>query len=472
MPSKDDGREEEEEEEEEQEAIFVNAHVPHEKNTTTDDVMGCSSSKQKEEEELIKIERNHDNNTQQHVPTTTIITRTRTTTQSQTSQDQEQEQDPRITRKCIIVHSSDDDDDLNSNNNNNRTKSNKKTINNRYREVCKLGEGSFAKVRKYYVLGNDDDDDVVNNNTVSENNIKNVVAIKIYNKQRLGKMRINNNERTALDDAYDEAMILLKLKHENITRLIEFICADESPKLYLVIEFCAGGPILNDDDETFEKIDIRTCMKYARDVFSAVHYIHDEACVAHLDIKPQNMLIDSFERIKLADFGTAVVMIKEESNSSSNDLNNYVTKTPGTPAFTAPECCEGAAYDGFKADCWAVGVSFLAMLQGYYYYQSMSSFDTYRKILEEDAPKIIRTVDSSISSSSSSSSSSRTIASKCPVDYPTRQEVQRTAIAQHSDANTTEEGENFLLTIDSLLMKDPAMRVSIQEALERLNFLT
>ena len=37
------------------------------------------------------------------------------------------------------------------------------------------------------------------------------------------------------------------------------------------------------------------------------------------------------------------------------------SRSPGTPAFAAPECCGSDAYDGFKADVWALGVlGFLA----------------------------------------------------------------------------------------------------------------
>ena len=76
-----------------------------------------------------------------------------------------------------------------------------------------------------------------------------------------------------------------------MAKLIEFLWDEESPKLYFVLEYCALGPILDEERETFEKVEWKTCLRYARDVFSGVAYIHEVLCIAHLDIKPQNMFV-------------------------------------------------------------------------------------------------------------------------------------------------------------------------------------
>ena len=281
-----------------------------------------------------------------------------------------------------------------------------KIINKKYRKVKRLGEGSFGRVMHYRYDGGDD-------NATD-------CAIKIYDKKRLQRIRSSNNERTALDDAFNEAQILVQLEHENVTQLIEFLWDEESPKLYFVLEYCALGPILDEKRETFEKIDWRTCIRYAHDVFWGVTYIH-EVFVVHLDIKPQNMFVNANGSVKLGDFGTAVILSKD---------THTVLKTPGTPAFTAPECCEGQPYNGFKADAWSVGMSFHAMCTGSYHYKTGSSYDTYMRILHEES-----TDDSLLSS-----------------------------LFQETDKDENEYSEQFATVLSSLLVRDPKSRCGVAEA--------
>ena len=278
--------------------------------------------------------------------TTTTTTTTTTTSICSSTNDFLLAYPNKVTRKVSLIKESKD----------------VKTINEKYRKVKRLGEGSFGKVMHYRYRGNGDEKETD-------------CAIKIYNKKRLQRIRSSNNERTALDVAFNEAQILVQLDHENVTKLIEFLWDEESPKLYFVLEYCALGPILDEERETFEKVDWKTCLRYARDVFSGVAYIHEVLCTAHLDIKPQNMFVHASGTVKLGDFGTAVILSKD---------TRTVLKTPGTPAFTAPECCEGKPYDGFKADSWSVGMSFHAMRTGGYHYKTGNSYDTYQRILREE----------------------------------------------------------------------------------------
>ncbi|KAG6760719.1 hypothetical protein POTOM_033899 [Populus tomentosa] len=44
------------------------------------------------------------------------------------------------------------------------------------------------------------------------------------------------------------------------------------------------------------------------------------------------------------------------------DDNDELRRSPGTPVFTAPECCLGLTYHGKAADTWAVGVTLYCMI--------------------------------------------------------------------------------------------------------------
>ena len=59
--------------------------------------------------------------------------------------------------------------------------------------------------------------------------------------------------------------------------------------------------------------------------------MHDYG-VVHLDIKLENLLIDSIFNLKIADFGFV--------NALSNTETGRFTGTVGTPAYAPPEICE------------------------------------------------------------------------------------------------------------------------------------
>nr|AAF05112.1 phosphoenolpyruvate carboxylase-kinase [Mesembryanthemum crystallinum] len=76
--------------------------------------------------------------------------------------------------------------------------------------------------------------------------------------------------------------------------------------------------------------------------------------VAHRDIKPDNILFDSRNRLKLCDFGSA-----EWFGAGDREMRGVV----GTPYYVAPEVLSGKDYNE-KADVWSAGVILYIMLGG------------------------------------------------------------------------------------------------------------
>jgi calcium/calmodulin-dependent protein kinase I len=79
--------------------------------------------------------------------------------------------------------------------------------------------------------------------------------------------------------------------------------------------------------------------------------------VAHRDIKPQNIFLqskDSHSAIKIGDFGFAKRVYTPKS----------LTSRCGTPSYVAPEILKNQPYDQ-SCDMWSVGVVLYVMLCGY-----------------------------------------------------------------------------------------------------------
>lgn len=86
-------------------------------------------------------------------------------------------------------------------------------------------------------------------------------------------------------------------------------------------------------------------------------YLHEECRepIIHLDIKPQNILLDRNLEAKLADFGLARLM--------DRDVSEVVTAVRGTPGYLAPELA-GMSIATSKCDVFSYGVVLLELVAG------------------------------------------------------------------------------------------------------------
>lgn len=126
----------------------------------------------------------------------------------------------------------------------------------------------------------------------------------------------------------------------------------------------------------------------ARYIFSEILFglkaCHD-AGVAHNDIKPENIMVDSNYRFKLADFGFASLL---EGKNQDGKLTSF----KGTPGYQAPEIIKRIPYDGIKSDLFSLAVVLFVLIYAkppfaqakqfdlHYQYIAGKKFDTFWKI--------------------------------------------------------------------------------------------
>ncbi|KAL3150518.1 hypothetical protein ABBQ32_000336 [Trebouxia sp. C0010 RCD-2024] len=213
------------------------------------------------------------------------------------------------------------------------------TFVNQYIIVGTLGQGAFGKVK--LVLNSTD---------------MNLYAVKLLSKGSLMRHQ-RMRPRTASDfqvEAQRRMNVIRLLHHPNIICPFEVIDDPQADKLLLVMEYAEAGPVMRGDRST-EKVPLAegVALKFFRDVLQGLDYLHSKNIV-HGDLKPDNMLLASDGRVKISDFGSARMV----------DHGHTTVRTMGTPAFLAPEMCEGAPYHGEFADIWALGVCLFMFVYG------------------------------------------------------------------------------------------------------------
>lgn len=124
-------------------------------------------------------------------------------------------------------------------------------------------------------------------------------------------------------------------------------CTGDRDHVCLIMELCENGNLFQRIyDRRRRRMSYLEILQVAHDVAAGLAYLHP--AVLHLDLKPQNVLIDSTGRAKLADFGISKVKDPTKSYLSQ------VTADNGTPQYMSPEQFNGSRIDE-KADVYALG---------------------------------------------------------------------------------------------------------------------
>lgn len=93
-------------------------------------------------------------------------------------------------------------------------------------------------------------------------------------------------------------------------------------------------------------------------LFKAVKYMHDRG-IAHLDLKPQNILVDSGGQPHILDFGAAMPF--ESAGSATGELDSCRV---GTPKYASPEQSGERGTIGAASDVFTLGLIAVEVLHG------------------------------------------------------------------------------------------------------------
>jgi len=140
------------------------------------------------------------------------------------------------------------------------------------------------------------------------------------------------------------------LNHPNIITIHEVAEYENRP--YIAMEYVEGESLKN--LITKKDLSINKVIDLTMQICEGLAKAHQSGIV-HRDVKPQNVLIDKDDRVRILDFGLA--KLKRDA------MLTQIGTTLGTVAYMSPEQTRGEEVD-HRTDIWALGVVLYEMLAG------------------------------------------------------------------------------------------------------------
>jgi len=171
------------------------------------------------------------------------------------------------------------------------------------------------------------------------------VAIKVLPPKKLASPN-------ALNRFMREARLSARLDHPNIVRLYDI--GEEQGVYHLVMEFVRGRSLRDiiESRQSVEEIDIPENCRIFLQVCQAIEHAHHQQII-HRDIKPDNIMVNDKNQVKVMDFGLAFL--------ADNHSLTEVGLVMGTIAYFSPEQARGEPAD-HRSDIYSLAVVFYEML--------------------------------------------------------------------------------------------------------------
>ncbi len=190
-----------------------------------------------------------------------------------------------------------------------------------------LGHGAMSVVYKGF-------DEILNRD----------VAIKVLNPHLI-------DDADAIRRFEREADAISRINHKNIAQLFAFgRTPDNVP--YLVMEYIDGPTFMDIINKRLE-FTIAEIVNFFIQVAEGLQAAYMENII-HRDIKPQNLMLDYNNVVKILDFGLAKILWDESSKTVEGTIL-------GTPYYMSPEMAAGRPTD-HRGDIFSLGATFYHLL--------------------------------------------------------------------------------------------------------------
>jgi serine/threonine-protein kinase len=151
-----------------------------------------------------------------------------------------------------------------------------------------------------------------------------------------------------------EVEIARRLDHPGVQRSVDL--AENRTEPYLVLEYVDGENLRHRLRRYEGPVPVAQAVDWGRQLAETLAYLHANGIV-HRDLKPENVLVTADGRLKVADFGTAML-------TGARRLTwRHLSESLGTPDYMSPEQVQGNRGDS-RSDVYTWGVIMYELLTG------------------------------------------------------------------------------------------------------------
>ena len=199
-------------------------------------------------------------------------------------------------------------------------------IQNRYEIISRIGTGGMADVYK-----------------AKDHKLNRFVAVKVLKKEF-------REDKVFISKFRVEAQSAAGLAHANIVNVYDV--GEEAGINYIVMEL-VEGITLKEYISNKGRLSAREATSIALQISAGLEAAHNNGII-HRDVKPQNIIISTDGKVKVADFGIARA-------ASTNTINSGAM---GSVHYSSPEQARGG-YSDEKSDIYSLGITMYEMLTGH-----------------------------------------------------------------------------------------------------------
>uniref|UniRef100_A0A8C5NED4 non-specific serine/threonine protein kinase n=1 Tax=Gouania willdenowi TaxID=441366 RepID=A0A8C5NED4_GOUWI len=189
---------------------------------------------------------------------------------------------------------------------------------------------------------------------------------------------IDTKTEEELEDYMVEIDILASCEHQNIVKLLDAFYFES--KLWILIEFCAGGAVDAVMLELERPLTEPQIKVVCRQTLQALVYLHHNKII-HRDLKAGNILLTLDGDVKLGQSLYSALSISHRTFTLSN--------FPNSVSVVMCETSKDRPYD-YKADIWSLGVTLIELAQVEPPNHEMNPMRVLLKIAKADPPTLMQ----------------------------------------------------------------------------------
>ncbi|XP_028107449.1 cysteine-rich receptor-like protein kinase 10 isoform X1 [Camellia sinensis] len=195
-------------------------------------------------------------------------------------------------------------------------------------------------------------------NKIGEGGFGHVYKGKLINGEEIAVKRLSQNSGQGGEEFKNEVLLVAKLQHRNLVRLLGF-CLEGEEKI-LIYEFMPNKSLdrILFDSQEHGKLDWPKRYKIIEGIARGMLYLHEDSQlrIIHRDLKASNILLDGTMNAKISDFGMARIFGVDQSQGNTN-------KVVGTFGYMSPEYAMHGQFS-VKSDVYSFGVLVLEIISG------------------------------------------------------------------------------------------------------------